>query len=547
MRRFALLALVFAVATCGDDNISGSGGAGGAGGAGGSGGAGGAGGTGGTGGAGGTGGTGGTAGSGGTGGSGGSVGAASVLEHHGSPSRAGAYVVSTLTHAMAATMHVDTTFTATYSGPTYAQPLFVDGGAGGRDMLFVATEQNQISAFDASNGTMIWRRTLGNPMPLNQLPCGNISPLGTTGTPIIDGASRTMFLDAMINQGGAHHQVFALSIDDGSTRTGWPVDANTSFHSGSVNFASPVQGERGALALLSGTLYVPYGGHYGDCGSYHGWIAAIPINNPAQPAAWATTDTESGIWQPGGLSSDGTYIYGVTGNGAGGANWGDSEMVGRFTGAAVFSNQTQDYWVPTNWQALDAGDIDMSGSGAIPIDVAGATPSALVAAFGKDGNVYLINRTNMGGISAPVATLHASSSEIINASAAYKTAMGTYLVFRGSGVGPCGGTQSNLVAVKITAASPPTLSIAWCANAGGGRGSPIATTTDGTAEAVVWAVGAEGDNRLHGFDGDTGAVVFAGGGAGDVMTSSRRFITPIVAKGRIFVAADNQLYAFKTN
>ena len=62
----------------------------------------------------------------------------------------------------------------------------------------------------------------------------------------------------------------------------------------------------------------------------------------------------------------------------------------------------------------------------------------------------------------------------------------------------------------------------------------------------MWAVGAEGDQRLHGYDGDTGAVIFAGGGAGDAMASTSRFITPIVAKGRLFVAADGQLYAFTT-
>ena len=62
----------------------------------------------------------------------------------------------------------------------------------------------------------------------------------------------------------------------------------------------------------------------------------------------------------------------------------------------------------------------------------------------------------------------------------------------------------------------------------------------------MWAVGAEGDNRLHGYDGDTGAVVFAGGGTGDAMASTSRFITPIVAKGHIFVAANGQLYAFTT-
>lgn len=479
-------------------------------------------------------------------GSGAASGSASVLEHHGSPSRAGAYVAPNLTHASAATMHIDTTFTATYSGPTYAQPLFVDGGTTGPDMLFVVTEQNQVSAFNAATGQTIWQRTLGAPMPLSQLPCGNIDPLGITGTPIIDLGSRTMFLDAMIDQGGtAHHQVFALDIDHGTTRPGWPVDANASFHSGTVTFTSSVQNQRGALALLDGTLYVPYGGYYGDCGAYHGWVAAIPISNPASPSAWATITQEAGIWAPGGLSSDGTSIYGVTGNGLG-STWANNEMVGRFGGSGIFSGQPADYWVPPNWQQLDVGDVDISGTAAIPFDLVGATPSALLAAFGKDGNVYLIDRKNMGGISNALSTLPASSRQIINASAVYRTAQGTYLAFYGRGT-ICAGTSSNLVAVNVAPASPPTLHETWCANAGGGRGSPMVTTTDGTSEAIVWAVGAESDNRLHGFDGDTGAVIFGGGGATDAMGSTRRFITPIVAKGRIFVAADNQLYAFKAN
>lgn len=494
-------------------------------------------------------GTGGTASGGADAATGGSPGgsSASVLEHHGSPTRAGAYVAPNLTHAAAKTMHRDTTFTATYSGATYAQPLFVDGGAAGRDMLFVATEQNQVAAFDASTGQTIWQRTLGTPMPRGQLACGNIDPLGITGTPIIDPGSRTMFLDAMINQADvAHHQVFALSIDDGTTRPGWPVDANASFHSGSVTFDSSVQNERGALALFDRTLYVPYGGFWGDCGDYHGWIAAIPIDDPSAPTAWATGALKAGIWAPGGLSSDGRSLYGVTGNGVS-TVWANNDMVARFGGSGIFSGQTTDYWVPTNWQELDYYDTDLSGTSAIPFDLPGATPPALLAAFGKDGNVYLIDRQNMGGIGNALTTLQASSTEIINASAMYRTATGTYLVFRGTGTGVCAGSSSNLVAVRVTPAAPPTLSVVWCANAGNGMGSPIATTTDGTGDAIVWVVGAEGDNRLYGFDGDTGAVVFGGGKRADLMTSTRRFITPIVAKGRLFIAADNQLYAFTTN
>jgi hypothetical protein len=72
----------------------------------------------------------------------------------------------------------------------------------------------------------------------------------------------------------------------------------------------------------------------------------------------------------------------------------------------------------------------------------------------------------------------------------------------------------------------------------------MVTTTDGSANAVVWGVGAEGDQKLHGFDADTGAVVFDGGASGDAMDKLRRYNTPIAAKGRLYVAGDNVVYAF---
>lgn len=72
----------------------------------------------------------------------------------------------------------------------------------------------------------------------------------------------------------------------------------------------------------------------------------------------------------------------------------------------------------------------------------------------------------------------------------------------------------------------------------------MVTTSDGHNEAIVWSVGAEGDNRLHGFDGDTGRIVFAGGGAGDVVGLVRRYHTPILGGGRIYVAADGVVKAF---
>jgi hypothetical protein len=192
------------------------------------------------------------------------------------------------------------------------------------------------------------------------------------------------------------------------------------------------------------------------------------------------------------------------------------------------------YWAPTNWSALDSGDLDIGGSGPLLVDVAGATPSNLVVALGKDGNVYLLNRTNLGGISPPVAQAHVASSAIIQAAATYQTKKGTYVIFA---------DDNNLYALLIGASSPPTITSVWTA-AENGRGSPFVTSTDGTNNVVVWGIGSEGDERLHGFDGDTGTNVFTGGGANELMAGTRRFNTGIVARGRIYAANDNQVYAF---
>jgi hypothetical protein len=148
-----------------------------------------------------------------------------------------------------------------------------------------------------------------------------------------------------------------------------------------------------------------------------------------------------------------------------------------------------------------------------------------------------------------------ATSDVITSPITYTTPQGTYVVFNGFGRG-CPGKAGNLTAIRLSAASPPKVTVAWCATTNG-NGIPMVTSTDGSAQTVVWAVGTEGlnpkgtgalpgDNRLHGFDGDTGEVIFDGGGDGDVMTSTRRYITPIATHGRIFVAANDQLFAFAT-
>jgi hypothetical protein len=489
---------------------------------------------------------------------GGGTGAANVLQFHKNASRDGLYVDAAFTKSAAANIHMDTTFTATIMGPTFAQPLYFEGGPGGKNLVIAATEQNMVYALDAATGAEVWqKKVVGDPrdapVPRAQMPCGGeIDPFGITGTPVIDPASRTIFLDAMTSSDGGmtkKHKIFALSLDDGSTRAGWPVDVST-LTSGSTTFPSQYQSQRAALALLDGTLYVPYGGLNGDCGNYHGWVIAVPIDHPDMPKVYATTAALSGIWGPGGIASDGTSLFVTTGNAPGGAAWGHQEAVLRIGADAVFSGEATDYFAPSNWAALDSGDVDLGGSGPILVDVPGATPSALVVALGKNGVIYLLDRANLGGFGKGngttgegLASAKVSSAAIIQAGAAYTTSQGTYVVLRSPGQGCPAGQSGDLTAVKIGAANPPAPAVAWCARQGG-SGSPIVTTTGDGADAMVWSLATGGTTRLLGFDGDTGAQIFNGGGSGDAMTSTSRFVTPMVASGRIFVAANSAVYAF---
>ncbi len=458
-----------------------------------------------------------------------------VTQHHNHDSRDGFYIDPAFTQAAAVGLRRDLGFNGTISGNVYAQPLYVENRTTGTAMVIVATESNNVYALDGSTGLVIWQGNYGTPIT-SGLPCGNINPLGITGTPIVDLASRSLFFDAETTPmpGTFKHMIYSLNVDTGATNPGWPVDVNAAV----PGFDSSVQSQRAALGLVGNILYVPYGGRFGDCGNYHGRLVGVPINNPASVTAWATTATGGGVWGVGGVASDGTNPFVATGNTfSTGGVWSGGEAVIRFLPGPIFTGSPSDYWAPTNWLSLDNGDTDLGGSGPVLLDVPGATPSSLVLALGKDGNAYLLDRSNLGGVSVPVASLHVSSSAIIQAAATYHTSQGTYVVFRAS--------SSLLSAFRINPTNPPTITSVWSVTQSG-VGSPFVTSTDGTNNMVVWSIGASGDQRLHGYDGDTGAEIFAGGGANELMAGTHTYSTTgIVARRRIYIAADNKVYAFR--
>lgn len=464
-------------------------------------------------------------------------GGVNVTQHHNHLSRDGLYIDPAFTTALAAGLTRDTAFNGSIIGDVYAQPLYIEGGPRGRAVIIAVTESNYVFALDAINGSIVWQTNVAPPVPANSLPCGNLSPFGISGTPVVDLPSRALFFNAIATEPvnkTVSHLIFSVNVDTGIINPGWPVDVNSSAKYGTTRFTAIAQGQRGALAVIGTNLYVPYGGLYGDCGTYYGWVVGMPLNNPTNVMAWATTARGGGAWSVGGVASDGIDPFVATGNTFGASSWGGGEAILHLQPSLALTNGITNYWTPTNWRTLDTNDLDIGGSGPLLVNVPGATPSNLVVALGKDGNVYLLNRTNLGGVSLPVAQAHVAAGDIIQAAATYQTTKGTYVVFANA---------NNLYALRIGASSPPTITNVWTA-AENGRGSPFVTSTDGTNNVVVWGIGSEGDERLHGFNGDTGANVFTGGGTSELMAGTRRFNTGIVARGRIYVANDNQVYAF---
>jgi hypothetical protein len=453
-----------------------------------------------------------------------------------------------LTHPLA----LDATFAPTITGNIYAQPLYLANGPNGGEMFIVVTEQSHVLAVDAT-GTKIWEHPSSATDPITYgtpvtgvgaaLGCGNIDPLGITGTPVIDTSTTpaTMYFDAMtITAGTPAHKIFAISVADGSIKTGWPVTVDTAV----TGFVSKAQNERGALTLLNGTVYVPYGGHFGDCGTYYGWVVGVSTTNPATVKGFAVASMfpmgsaaarQGGIWGVGGVPSDGTSLFATTGNTGGATVWSGGEAVIKLAPGPVYTSATANEFYPTEWMMDDQTDQDLGGANPVVFNLG---TQHLIAAVGKDGYLYVLNRDNLGGLAGQLSRTAVGpqgkgGAGALNAGpAVYTTTQGTYVAYRinsGPGTGcPSGGNSGSIGVAKISGATP-TATVVWCSTETG-LGSPMVTESgDGTA--LVW----DASTHLYAYDGDTGAKVYSGT---DTMASPMHYFnSPIDAGGRIVVAS----------
>ncbi|MCW2600243.1 MAG: hypothetical protein JWM02_2072 [Frankiales bacterium] len=346
---------------------------------------------------------------------------------------------------------------AALDGRVYASPLVVRG------TVIAATENGSLYALSGQTGRVLWRRHLSDPVNGSALPCGNIDPLGITGTPVYDRATGLVF--AVATQPGVRHVLYGVDARTGRIRLSRGVDVP------GMQPATHLQ--RGALLLSGATVYISYGGNYGDCGQYQGRVVGVPTKGAGALRSFTVpTRREGGIWAASGpaLLPGGDLLL-TTGNGAStGGAWDHSDSVLRLSPTL----RLLDGFAPRQWARENSLDADLGSMG--PLLLPGA---ARALAAGKGGNVFLVDVGHLGAVGGQIASLSGCSGYGSGAVAASRAGVAAYL--------PCDG---GLLQVRVQGNH---LSRGWVSSV---VGSPL------VVGSTVWVV--QQDGSLCGLDASTG-------------------------------------------
>jgi outer membrane protein assembly factor BamB len=384
--------------------------------------------------------------------------------------------------------HARRLWSVTVDGAVYAEPLVV----GGR--VIVATENDSVYALDAVTGARLWGVHLGTPVSGGSLPCGNIDPSGITGTPVADPRSGVLY--AVIYRTGFRHILVALDVATGGVRWEREIDPPGGDYM--------TEQQRAALALANGRVYVSYGGLYGDCGRYHGWVVGASASGPSGPLVTyqVPSQNEGAIWASSGPALDsGGNVYVATGNGNSSSfDYGNSVI--KLTGGL----RQLSFFAPPDAGALNVSDTDLGSTGPVLL------PGSRAFIIGKSGVGYLLNTVDLGGVGNGVASLDLGSPAY--GGDAY--ANGTIYVPADGGV----------AALKVHGESLRKL---WR--------QPAANLPAIVAGPGLWLMAYDG--LLYQLDPATGAVRYKAS-----VGTPAHFATPAASGGRIYVAAGGRVFAF---
>jgi hypothetical protein len=481
-----------------------------------------------------------------------------VLTYHNDSMRTG----QNLTETVLTPTNVNSTSfgllkTLAADGLVDATPLVASAvtiGTTAHTVIYVATENDTVYAYDADTFALLAQASMlasGESASTYASPsCSQVTPkIGITATPVIDrsvGPNGTLFVVAMSEDASGHNyqRVHALDLTTLADRVA-PVTiaathAGTGANStgGVLTFDPKQYKERSALVVSGGQLYTSWASNC-DIDPYNSWIMAFSESTLAQTQILNLTPngTRGAIWNTGGVLADSAgALYALLGNGTYDASqdYGNAAVKLTSTGSAL---TVADYFTPSNTVTESASDLDF-GSGSPMLlpdqtDASGATRQLMFAA-GKDGFIFLLDRTNLGKFSASGNQVYQQISGALSAGLFSAPAY-----FNGSLY--VGGVNAPLYAYTLAGAMLPNSASSQSAQVFSRPGTSPSVSANGTTNGIVWAVqSAPGAAAvLHAYNPANLAVEYynstqAANGR-DSFGNGNKFITPVIADGRVFV------------
>jgi hypothetical protein len=457
-----------------------------------------------------------------------------------------------------------------------AQPLYLSNLAipnqGTRNVLYAVTEHGSVYAFDAdsTSSTPLWKIStlLNGEVPSDDRGCGQVTPeIGITSTPVIDrtrGPHGAIYVIAMSKNGSGNYfqRLHALDLATGGELFGGPVTIQATYpgagansSGGNVVFDAKQYKERPGLLQIGGTIYTTWSSHC-DISPYTSWVMGFDANTLALAQSnilnLVPNGNDGGIWMAGaGPAADSSgNIFILVGNG----DFDTTLDVNHFPingncGNCFVKLATNgritlaDYFTPQNTVAESNADQDLGSGGAIALpdvtDNSGTTRHLAVGA-GKDAVIYVVDRDAMGKFNASTDQIYQEINGQLGGSVFSMPAYFNGTVYYGA-------VGDSIKAFPIVSGKLRTTPASQTANQFGYPGTTPSISASGAANAIVWAVENGGTAVLHAYDATNLATEFynsnQAANARDQF-SGNKFITPMIANGKVFVGTPNSVAVF---
>jgi hypothetical protein len=449
--------------------------------------------------------------------------------------------------------------------PLYLSQLSIAGAA--HNVVYAATEHDSAYAFDSDTGTVLWHVSLlgTGESPSNDHGCNQVTPeIGVTSTPVIDrsaGAHGVIYLVAMSMDAASnyHQRLHALDITSGAEVLGGPVDIAASYPTtgtATSTFDPKFYAERAALLLSNGTIYTTWTSHC-DAPPYSGWIIAYAESTLARTGALnvaANSLSGPAIWMAGGgpAADSSGNVYLLTANGsfettldANGfpskGDFGNSFL--KISGASG-KLAVVDYFAMANELTESNGDIDLGSGGEMLLpDMTDSTGTVrhLIVGAGKDSNIYLVDRDSMGKFNAAANGNYQSLNAALPGGIFSTPAYFNGAIYYGS-------VSGNLKAFALSNAKLVAMPQSQSATQFPFPGTAPSVSASGTSNGIVWAHENSNPAVLHAYDAANLAHELYNSTQAaanrDQLGAGNKFITPIVADGKVFVGTANSVAVF---